>query len=225
MDFTALRVSALLAAATSLSLLIIGIPIAYWLAFTRSRARLLIEPLVALPLLLPPTVLGLCVLLALGPRSPLGRAIEGLTGHSFVFTFEGLLVASILYSLPSAVQPFATAFAAVDRRLHEAAWSLGASRTRTFFAVILPLSRRGVVAGFILSFAHTLGEFGVVLMVGGNIPGVTRTASVAIYDSVQALDYASAFQTSMVLVAVSVAILATTSYLLGGLVFQGARRR
>ncbi|MEO5761303.1 MAG: ABC transporter permease subunit, partial [Vicinamibacteria bacterium] len=157
MDFTALRVSALLAAATSLSLLIIGIPIAYWLAFTRSRLRLLIEPLVALPLVLPPTVLGLCLLLALGPRSALGRTVEHLTGHSFVFTFEGLLAASILYSLPFAVQPFATAFAAVDRRVHEAAWSLGASRSRTFFEIILPLSRRGVVAGLILSFAHTLG--------------------------------------------------------------------
>ncbi len=225
MDFTALRLSLVLAAATSLSLLVIGIPIAYWLAFTRSRWRLLVEPVVALPLVLPPTVLGFCVLMALGPRSPVGRALEAVTGHALVFTFEGLLLASILYSLPFAVQPFATAFAGVDVRLREAAACLGAHPARTFFRVILPLSRRGVVAGLILSFAHTLGEFGVVLMVGGNIPGITRTASIAIYDSVQALDYASAFRTSAVLVLLSLSILALTSYLLGGLVFQGARRR
>lgn len=225
MDLTALKVSFLLAAATSLCLFLIGVPIAYWLAFTKSRLRLIVEPVVALPLVLPPTVLGFCVLLALGPRSPFGRALEGITGHVFVFTFEGLLVASILYSLPFAVQPFATAFASVDVRLREAAFCLGASRAGTFFKVVLPLSRRGVMAGLILSFAHTLGEFGVVLMVGGNIPGVTRTASIAIYDSVQALDYAAAFRTSAVLVLISLGILVVTSQLLGGLVLQGGRRR
>jgi molybdate transport system permease protein len=224
-DLTALKVSFLLAAATSLCLFLIGVPIAYWLAFTKSRLRLIVEPVVALPLVLPPTVLGFCVLLALGPRSPFGRALEGITGHAFVFTFEGLLVASILYSLPFAVQPFATAFASVDVRLREAAFCLGASRAGTFFKVVLPLSRRGVMAGLILSFAHTLGEFGVVLMVGGNIPGVTRTASIAIYDSVQALDYAAAFRTSAVLVLISLGILVVTSHLLGGLVLQGGRRR
>jgi len=224
-DLQALRVSLLLASATSICLLVIGIPIGYWLAFTRSRLRAIVEPFVALPLVLPPTVLGFCVLLALGPRSPFGQAIEQLTGHALAFTFEGLLVASILYSLPFAVQPFATAFAGVDVRLREAALCLGASPLRTFFRVILPLSRRGVLAGVILSFAHTLGEFGVVLMVGGNLPGITRTASIAIYDSVQALDYAAAFRTSAVLVAVSLVILAATSHLLGGLVLTGARRR
>ena len=225
MDFVALRVSVLLAAATSISLLVIGLPLGYWLAFTRSRLRLVVEPVVALPLVLPPTVLGFCVLLALGPRSPLGRTLEQITGHIFVFTFEGLLIASILYSLPFAVQPFATAFAAVDVRLREASFCLGASRAETFFRVVLPLSRRGVLAGLILSFAHTLGEFGVVLMVGGNIPGVTRTASIAIYDSVQALDYAAAFRTSVVLVLLSLVILAVASQLLGGLVLSGARKR
>ena len=225
MDFEALRVSLALAAATSASLFVIGLPLGYWLAFTRSRVRLIVEPIVALPLVLPPTVLGLCVLLALGPRSPFGRTIEEMTGRTFAFTFEGLLVASILYSLPFAVQPFATAFASVDTRLREAAFCLGASRTSTFFRVILPLSKRGVIAGLILSFAHTLGEFGVVLMVGGNIPGVTRTASIAIYDSVQALDYEAALRTSAVLVTLSLAILAATSHLLGGLVLPGARRR
>lgn len=225
MDLVALRLSLTLAAATSVCLLVLGLPIAYWLAFTRSRLRLLVEPIVALPLVLPPTVLGLSVLLALGPRSPFGRMIENVTGRAFAFSFEGLLVASILYSLPFAVQPFATAFASVDVRLREAAACLGASRTRTFFEVILPLSRRGVAAGAVLSFAHTLGEFGVVLMVGGNIPGVTRTASIAIYDSVQALDYAAALRTSGVLVALSLVILAVTSRLLGGLVLQGFPRR
>ncbi len=225
MDLTALKVSFLLATATSLCLFLIGIPIGYWLAFTKSRLRLMVEPVVALPLVLPPTVLGFCVLLALGPRSPFGRALQSITGHAFVFTFEGLLVASILYSLPFAVQPFATAFASVDVRLREASFCLGASRASTFFRVVLPLSRRGVLAGLILSFAHTLGEFGVVLMVGGNIPGVTRTASIAIYDAVQALDYTAAFRTSAVLVLLSFGILIATSHLLGGLVIQGARRR
>ena len=225
MDFEALRVSLALAAATSASLFVIGLPLGYWLAFTRSRARLIVEPIVALPLVLPPTVLGLCVLLALGPRSPFGRTLEEMTGRTFAFTFEGLLVASILYSLPFAVQPFATAFASVDTRLREAAFCLGASRASTFFRVILPLSKRGVIAGLILSFAHTLGEFGVVLMVGGNIPGVTRTASIAIYGRVQAHDYAAALRTSAVLVTLSLAILAATSHLLGGLVLPGARRR
>lgn len=224
MDYTALRVSLILAAATSFCLLVLGLPIAYWLAFTRSRFRVVVEPIVALPLVLPPTVLGLCVLLALGPRSPLGRLIQDATGHSMPFTFEGLLVASILYSLPFAVQPFATAFASVDLRLREASACLGASRTRTFFEVILPLSKRGVAAGLVLSFAHTLGEFGVVLMVGGNIPGITRTASIAIYDSVQALDYAAALRTAGVLVALSLVILAVTARLLGGLVLQGDKR-
>ena len=225
MDFEALQVSLLLAAATSACLLLVGLPLGYWLAFTRSRLRPIVEPLVALPLVLPPTVLGFCVLIALGPRSPFGRALEQMTGHALVFTFEGLLLASILYSLPFAVQPFATAFAGVDIRLREAAFCLGASPLGTFFRVVLPLSRRGVLAGVILSFAHTLGEFGVVLMVGGNIPGVTRTASIAIYDSVQALDYTAAFRTSAVLVGLSLLILALTSHLLGGLVLSGVRRR
>lgn len=223
MDMNALRVSLLLAGATSLCLLVIGLPLGYWLAFTKSRLRLVVEPVVALPLVLPPTVLGFCVLVALGPRSPLGRMLEVATGHALVFTFEGLLFASILYSLPFAVQPFAAAFASVDLRLREAAYCLGASPLSTFLRVILPLSIRGVFAGLILSFAHTLGEFGVVLMVGGNISGLTRTASIAIYDSVQSLDYVAAFQTSAVLLAIALVILIAASKLLGGLVFAGRR--
>ena len=161
----------------------------------------------ALPIVLPPTVLGLYVLVALGARSPLGRWWQSLTGHTLAFTFGGLVIGSILYSLPFAVQPFAAAFALVDSRLMAASATLGASKLRTFFRVILPLSVPGLVTGVALSFAHTMGEFGVVLMVGGNIPGVTRTVSIDIYDQVQALNYSRANQTALVLLAISFAVL------------------
>jgi molybdate transport system permease protein len=168
-----------------------------------------LDALVALPLVLPPTVLGFYTLVALGPRSPIGRAYESLTGHPIVFSFQGLLIASILYSLPFAVQPFAAGFAAVDRSLIEAAWCLGASRVRTFARVVIPLARPGIIAGMVLSFAHTIGEFGV-LMVGGNLPGRTRTVSVSIYDDVQAFEYARAGRTAALLLAFSFIVLATT---------------
>lgn len=210
MDWEAIRLSLVLAASTAAILLIVGLPLAYWLAFTRWRFRFLAEAVVALPLVLPPTVLGFYVLLAIGPRSPLGRAYEAVTGSLLPFSFGGLLVASVLYSLPFAVQPFAAALSAVDRRLVEAAWCLGVSRAGTFARVIVPLARPGIVTGLVLSFAHTLGEFGVVLMVGGNLPGRTRTVSISIYDSVQALDYAAAGRTSLLLLAVSFAVLAVT---------------
>jgi molybdate transport system permease protein len=148
---------------------------------------------------LPPTVLGFYVLVALGPRSPIGRWWISLTGHTLAFTFTGLVVGSIVYSLPFAVQPFATSFAAVDRKLIAASATLGASSLRTFLRVIAPLSASGLFAGAALSFAHTMGEFGVVLMVGGNIPGSTRTVSIDIYDRVQASDYVGANQTALVL--------------------------
>jgi molybdate transport system permease protein len=209
-DWTALALSARLAAWTSLVLLVLGVPIAYWLAASTFRLKFLVEALVALPLVLPPTVLGFYVLLAISPTSPLGAAYLDLTGRTLPFSFPGLLLASVLYSLPFAVQPFATAFRAVDRRLVEAAWSLGVSRAATFFRVVLPLSRPGLLAGVVLSFAHTLGEFGVVLMVGGNLPGVTRTISISIYDEVQALDYDAAAATSLLLLALSVVVLALT---------------
>ena len=210
MDWTALRLSAQLSLATTAILLIVGVPIAYWIAFSRRRWKFLVEAVVALPLVLPPTVLGFYILVSIGPQSPVGRWYARLAGQGLPFTFEGLLVASVLYSLPFAVQPFASAFASVDRRLLEASWSLGASPASTFVRVVLPLSVRGVVTGMVLSFAHTLGEFGVVLMVGGNRPGVTRTVSVSIYDSVQALDYAAAAETSLVLLLVSFLILSIT---------------
>ena len=177
----------------------IGLPIAYWIAFSRWRWKFLVEAVVALPIVLPPTVLGFYVLVALGPRSPLGRWWISLTGHTLAFTFSGLVIGSILYSLPFAVQPFAASFACVDRKLIAASATLGASPLRTFFRVIAPLSVPGLITGTALTFAHTMGEFGVVLMVGGNIPGITRTVSIDIFDRVQASDYAGANETALLL--------------------------
>ncbi len=210
MDWEAIGLSLRLAACTTAVLLVGGLPLAYWLATTRWRGRFMIEAVVALPLVLPPTVLGFYVLMALGPQSPVGRLHESWFGGRLAFTFEGLLIASVLYSLPFAVQPFVSGFAAVERRMFEAAWCLGAGRARTFARVALPLAWPGVFAGTVLSFAHTIGEFGVVLMVGGNIPGHTRTVSISIYDEVQALDYAAANQTSLALLAFSFAVLVAT---------------
>jgi molybdate transport system permease protein len=209
-DLAALRLSVLLSALTTLALLAIGLPVAQWLATTRWRWKVLVEAVVALPIVLPPTVLGFYLLLAFGPRSPLGRGFVAATGHTLAFSFEGLLLASILYSLPFAVQPFVAALARVDPRLVEASYSLGESRLQTFRRVSLPLALPGIVAGAVLSFAHTLGEFGVVLMVGGNIPGTTRTLSIAIFDAVEQLDYASASRTSLLLLAVSFSVLVLT---------------
>jgi len=207
MDWQAFWLTTRLALLVAAWLVIIGLPIAYWITYSRWRWKFLAEAVVALPIVLPPTVLGFYVLVALGPRSPLGRWWESLTGHTLAFTFEGLMIGSILYSLPFAVQPFAASFAAVDARLIAASAILGASKWRTFFQVILPLSLSGLVTGVALSFAHTMGEFGVVLMVGGNIPGVTRTVSIAIYDQVQALEYGAANMTALILLAMSFVIL------------------
>jgi len=192
----------------SLALLVLGLPVAYWIAFSSWRWKFLIETVVALPIVLPPTVLGFYVLVALGPHSPLGRWWISLTGHTLAFTFTGLVIGSILYSLPFAVQPFAASFAGVDRRLIAAAATLGASPLRSFFSVTVPLSIPGLITGAALSFAHTMGEFGVVLMVGGNIPGATRTVSIDIYDRVQASDYAGANQTALLLLALCFVVLA-----------------
>ncbi len=208
MDWTAIALSVKLAALVAAILLLVGLPIAHWLTFSRRRWKFLIEAVVALPLVLPPTVLGFYVLLAIGSRSPIGRAWAAWTGHGLAFTFEALVLASILYSLPFAVQPISAAFAQVDTSLLEASATLGASRWRTFFRITLPLSLEGVLAGAVLSFAHTLGEFGVVLMVGGNLPGVTRTISISIYDQVQGLHYDAANQTALLLLAFSFLVLA-----------------
>jgi len=208
-DWGALLLSLRLAAVVATALLLVGIPIAHWLTFSAWRGKFLAEAVVALPFVLPPTVLGFYVLVAIGARSPIGRVWTAWTGHGLAFTFAGLVVASMLYSLPFAVQPIAAAFSQIDRALLDASSTLGASRLRTFMRIVLPLSREGIVAGLVLSFAHTLGEFGVVLMVGGNIPGATRTVSIAIYDQVQALDYGSANRTAALLLAFSFASLAS----------------
>ena len=202
-----LLLSLKLAAVVALLLLVVGVPTAYWLAFSKWRGKFLVESVVALPLVLPPTVLGFYVLVAMGPRGPLGKLWSAFFGHGLAFTFGGLVLASVLYSLPFTVQPLTAAFESVDRKLLDASAVLGAGKLRTFWRVILPLSIPGVVTAVVLSFAHTMGEFGVVLMVGGNLAGVTRTASIAVYDDVQALDYAAANQTALVLLLISFAVL------------------
>jgi molybdate transport system permease protein len=207
-DWQAFWLTLQLAITVSLILFVIGLPIAYWIAFSRWRWKFVAEALVALPIVLPPTVLGFYILVALGPRSPIGRWWISLTGHTLAFTFSGLVIGSIVYSLPFAVQPFATSFASVDPKLVAASATLGASPLRTFFRIIVPLSIPGLIAGAALSFAHTMGEFGVVLMVGGNIPGVTRTVSIDIFDRVQSSDYSAANQTAFLLLVVSFAMLA-----------------
>lgn len=207
MNWLAIWVTFKLAGLTAISLLIIGLPLAYWLAYSGWRWKFVVESIVALPLVLPPTVLGFYILVAIGPHSPMGRLYADVVGHPLPFTFEGLLFASILYSLPFAVQPFATAFEQVDRKLIEASWTLGVSKVKTFVQLILPLSATGLITGAVLSFAHTLGEFGVVLMVGGNIEGVTRTVSIDIYDDVQALNYTGAASTAAFLLAISYGVL------------------
>ena len=207
MDWQAFWLTIRLAVMVAGVLVVLGLPLAYWIAYSRWRWKFLAEAVVALPIVLPPTVLGFYVLVALGSRSPFGRWWQSLTGHTLAFTFAGLVIGSIIYSLPFAVQPFAASFTLVDPRLMAASATLGASRLQTFFRVILPLSVPGLVTGVALSFAHTMGEFGVVLMVGGNIPGVTRTVSIDIYDQVQALNYAAANQTALVLLAISFAVL------------------
>lgn len=207
MNWTAIWITFKLASLTATALLVIGLPIAYWLTYSRWRWKFIVESIVALPLVLPPTVLGFYILVAIGPHSPIGRFYADVVGQPLPFSFQGLLFASILYSLPFAVQPFATAFQQVDRKLIEASWTLGVSKPKTFFKLIVPLSMAGLITGVVLSFAHTLGEFGVVLMVGGNIEGVTRTVSIDIYDEVQALNYAGAAKTAAFLLVISYLVL------------------
>jgi molybdate transport system permease protein len=203
----ALLLSLRLALCVSAILLAGGLPFAYWLAYSHWRGKFLLEAVVALPLVLPPTVLGFYVLLAMGPLGPLGKLWQTLFGHGLAFTFEGLVLASVLYSLPFAVQPLIASFESVDRKLLDAAAVLGAGRFKTFWRVILPLSIPGVVTAIVLSFAHTIGEFGVVLMVGGNLAGVTRTVSIDIYDHVQSLEYGEANRMALVLLAISFGVL------------------
>jgi molybdate transport system permease protein len=203
----ALFLSVRLALCVSAILFAIGMPLAYWLAYSRWRGKFLVESVVALPLVLPPTVLGFYLLVAMGPRGPLGKLWQELFGHGLAFTFTGLIVASVLYSLPFAVQPLVASFEGVDRKLLDASAVLGANALRTFRRVVLPMSIPGVLTALVLSFAHTLGEFGVVLMVGGNLPGITRTVSIDIYDHVQSLEYADANRMAVILLVFSFAVL------------------
>jgi molybdate transport system permease protein len=210
MDWVAVGLTLKLASLTTLMLAIIGLPLAYWLATTRRRWRSVVDAAVAVPLLLPPTVLGFYFLMSTGPTTLIGRLYGRVFDSTLPFSFAGVLIASVIYNLPFAVRPFASGFAAVDRRLIEAARCLGASGPRTFATVVLPLSWPAVLAGLVLAFAHTVGEFGVVLMVGGNIPGITRTIALAIYDDVQALDYGSANEASALLLIFAVGMLVLT---------------
>ncbi len=207
MNAEALFLSLRLAATVAILLLVFALPLAYGLAFSKWRGKFLVESVVALPLVLPPTVIGFYALIAMGPRGPLGKIWLSLFGHPLTFTFAGLVVASLFYSLPFAVQPLVASFEALDPRILDASAILGAGRARTFLSVILPLGWPGVLTALVLSFAHTLGEFGVVLMVGGNLPGITRTVSIDIYDRVQALDYAGAHQTALLLLLISFVVL------------------
>ena len=207
MDLGPIWISLKLASVTVIVLLILGTPLAWWLAFTRSRSRAVIEALVALPLVLPPTVLGFYLLILLGPAGPIGRFWVEITGTTLTFSFSGLVIGSVIYSFPFAVQPLQTAFEGIGRSPLEAAATLGASPLDTFVRVASPLALRGYVSAIVLGFAHTLGEFGVVLMVGGNIPGETRLISIAIYDHVESMNYAAAHALSLTLLGFAFSIL------------------
>jgi molybdate transport system permease protein len=207
MDTEALLLTLRLAFSTTAVLLILAIPMAWWIASGTGLRRALVQAVVALPLVLPPTVLGFYLLVAMGPVTLPGRVLTRLLGHPLAFSFSGLLVGSILYSLPFAVQPLVAGFIAIDPALIEASLMLGASPARTLRAIVLPLARPSLLTAAILTFTHTVGEFGVVLMLGGNIPGATRTLSIALYDQVQDFDYAAANRTSAVLLLLALASL------------------
>lgn len=191
-DLAALRVTLQLAGLTTLILLLLGTPLAWWLARSRWRFKFLIEAVVALPLVLPPTVLGFYLLIALGPHGPIGELMTALGGQPLAFTFTGLVIGSVFYSLPFVVQPLQGAFDNLGNRPLEMAATLRASPLDRFFTVVVPLARPGFLTATVLGFAHTVGEFGVVLMIGGNIPGATRVLSIAIYDHVESLEYGQA---------------------------------
>jgi len=207
--FGPMWLSVQLALVTTLVLVLIGTPIAWWLSQTKVKLKPAVQAIVAMPIVLPPTVLGFYLLILLGPDGAIGSWWVQLTGSALTFSFTGLVVASCVYSLPFAVQPMQNAFESLPKQHLERAWTLGASRLDAFFSIAVPLSVRGFVSGIVLSFAHTLGEFGVVLMVGGNIPGETRVVSIAIYDHVESLNYAAAHQMSLLLIGFAFVVLAT----------------
>lgn len=212
-DWSAVWVTAQLAAVTTLCLLVIGSPIAWWLARTRSSVRPVVEAIVAMPLVLPPTVLGFYLLIIMSPTSTLGQWWLSATGDTLTFSFAGLVVGSVLYSMPFMVQPLQTAFSSVSEDLLEAAATLRASPLDRFRSVVLPLTRRGYLAAAVLTFAHTVGEFGVVLMIGGNLPGETRVLSIAIYEHVETVNYPAAHALSLGLVGFALIVLTVVYWL------------
>jgi molybdate transport system permease protein len=206
-DITALWVTLQLAAVTTLLLLVLGTPLAWWLARTRSAFKPVVDAFVTLPLILPPTVLGFYLLIALGPDGPLGSLAMAANGKPLAFTFTGLVIGSVIYSLPFVIRPLEESFAAIGRRPLEVAATLGAKPVDRFFSVILPLAKPGYLTALVLAFAHTLGEFGVVLMIGGNIPGETQVLSIAIYDHVESLEYTQAHVLAGLLLCLSFVLL------------------
>ncbi len=220
MDWQALLLTLKLATITTAILLLLAIPLAAWLALTTSRLRAPIQALTSLPLVLPPTVLGFYLLVLLGPLTPIGRIIASLLGHPLAFSFAGLVVGSVIYSLPFAVQPIVAGFSAIDSSLTDAARLLGASPLRLARTILVPLAARSILAAAILSFLHTLGEFGVVLMLGGDIPGSTRTLSIVLFNQVEGFDYTAANRTAAMLlifcVVALIAVYARPQTLFGG---------
>ena len=206
-ELAPLLLTAKLAGLTTLILLVIGTPVAWWLANTKTKIKPLVETVVALPIVLPPTVLGFYLLVILSPQSSIGGWWFELTGQTLTFSFSGLVIASVIYSFPFVVQPIQNAFETVGRDMMETAYTLGAKPVDAFFSVALPLAKRGFLTGAVLGFAHTLGEFGVVLMVGGNIPGETRVVSIAIYDHVETLEYGQAHELSAILLVFAFAMM------------------
>jgi molybdate transport system permease protein len=196
-----------LAASTVGILLLFGIPLAWWLARTQSRLKTSIEAITALPLVLPPTVLGFYLLIVMSPQGFAGNMWQSLFGSPLAFSFSGLVIASCIYSLPFVVQPMQSAFESLDKRMIEAAWTLGDRSLKVFYTIVIPQCKRGLVTAIVLGFAHTIGEFGVVLMVGGNIPGETQVVSISIYEQVEVLNYAAAHTLSAMLLVFSFAVL------------------
>ncbi|MEY3368388.1 MAG: hypothetical protein RI973_1543 [Bacteroidota bacterium] len=214
-EWTPLLLTFKLALITTFILLVVSIPLAYWLAFTKTKVKPLAETIVSMPLVLPPTVLGFYLLVAMSPNHAFGQSVEALLGIRLVFSFEGLVLGSIIYSLPFMVYPMQAGFTNLPPSLTEAAFVLGKSKWTTLFRVQLPNMKPSLIAGIVLTFAHTIGEFGVVLMIGGNIPGITKVASIAIYDEVESMNYKLAHAYSLVLFVVTFTIL-LLAYLVSG---------
>ena len=215
-DLIALFVTLKLASISTIVLLLIGTPIAWWLSHSHWRYKYFVEAIIALPLILPPTVLGFYLLVSLGPNGPIGGLLSALSGESLAFTFTGLVIGSVVYSMPFVIQPLQNAFSAIGQRPLEVAATLGASPIDRFFSIVIPMARPGFITASVLGFAHTLGEFGVVLMIGGNIPGSTQVVSISIYDHVEALEYGQAHALSASLLLFSFVLL---------LIVYGANRR